>query len=219
MELSPPAARRLMHNRTVTCAGYRREDGLWDIEGRIVDTKPFAVVESYRGHRPALSDVHNIAIRLTIDEDFVVRDIEVHMEAVPYPICPGAIPNYRRLIGARIGAGWRKAVNAAVGSTAGCTHARELLFPMATVAFQTLLGWEDAFATTEEKAARARREAARRSAEHADPERPQFLDGCYSWSSEREVVARLYPRFAASDSTAARNASALRSPEQSSAKR
>jgi hypothetical protein len=217
-----------MHNRRVECEGYRRTDGLWEIEGRIVDTKPFAVDEPYRGHRPAGSDVHNIAIRLTIGEDFVVRDIEVLMPEVPYPTCSGAIPNYRKLIGARIGAGWRKAVNAVVGSTSGCTHARELLFPMATVAFQTLYGWEDATASPEEKARRAAREAADRKDQGADPDQPQFLNGCYSWSSEREVVARLYPRFARptvsppngeDDSTATRSRSALSSAEQSSAKR
>lgn len=217
-----------MHNRRVECEGYRRADGLWEIEGRIVDTKPFAVDEPYRGHRPAGSDVHNIAIRLTLGDDFVVRDIEVLMPEVPYPTCSGAIPNYRKLIGARIGAGWRKAVNAVVGSTSGCTHARELLFPMATVAFQTLYGWEDATASPEEKARSASRESAGMKGQGAHPEQPQFLDGCYSWSSEREVVARLYPRFSRppasppcgeGDSTATRSRSALSSAEQSSAKR
>jgi len=27
-------------------------------------------------------------------------------------------------------------------------------------------------------------------------ERPRFIDGCHSWRSDGEVVARLYPRFA-----------------------
>jgi len=221
MNFSAANPRRLMHERRIDCHGFRRNDGLWDIEGRIVDTKPFATEESYRGHRPAESEVHNIAIRLRIDDDFQVHDIEVLMPEVPYPTCSGAIPNYRKLIGARIGPGWRKAVNAVVGSTAGCTHARELLFPMATVAFQTLYGWEETLASPEEKERREARAEDRRRKEGADPDRPLFLDGCYSWSSEREVVARLYPRFARTpgDSTAARSASARSSAEQSSAKR
>ena len=180
-----------MHTRRIESQGFRREDGLWDIEARIVDSKPFAYDEPYRGHREAESDVHNIAIRLTLDDDFVVRDIEVLMPAVPYPSCSGAIPNFKQLIGAKIGAGWRKAVSAVVGSTQGCTHARELLFPMATVAFQTLFGWEDEADSPEEKQRRAQREG--KQGQQAG--RPHFLDGCYSWASNGEVVAKLYPQF------------------------
>jgi len=33
--------RRLMHTRTVECNGYIREDGLWEVEARLVDVKPF----------------------------------------------------------------------------------------------------------------------------------------------------------------------------------
>ena len=32
--------RRLMHTRTVECNGYIREDGLWEVEARLVDVKP-----------------------------------------------------------------------------------------------------------------------------------------------------------------------------------
>ncbi len=186
-----------MHTRRIESQGFRRDDGLWDIEARIVDSKPFAYHEPYRGHRVAESDVHNIAIRLTLDDDFVVRDIEVLMPAVPYPSCAGAIPNFKTLIGAKVGAGWRKAVQAVVGSTKGCTHARELLFPMATVAFQTLCGWEDEADSPQEQARRAQREAMR--GEQAG--RPHFLDGCHSWASDGEVVAKLYPQFSTREKT------------------
>jgi hypothetical protein len=188
---SEASPRRLMHTRRIESQGFRREDGLWDIEARIVDTKPFAYEEPYRGHREAESDVHNIAIRLTLDDDFVVHDIEVLMPAVPYPSCAGAIPNFKLLIGVKVGAGWRKAVQAVVGSTKGCTHARELLFPMATVAFQTLFGWEDEAESQQEKERRAQREAMRGQ----QAGRPHFMDGCHSWASDGEVVATLYPQF------------------------
>ncbi|NCV25388.1 MAG: DUF2889 domain-containing protein [Betaproteobacteria bacterium] len=190
-DFSKPAARKLMHRRFIESQGFRRDDGLWDIEARIVDSKPFAYQEPYRGHREAESDVHNIAIRLTLDDDFVVHDIEVLMPAVPYPSCACAIPNFKQLIGARVGVGWRKAVSAVVGSTKGCTHARELLFPMATVAFQTLFGWEDEAQTDEEKRRRSERDASRGD----QSGRPHFLDGCHSWASDGEVVATLYPQF------------------------
>ncbi len=49
MPLSKPKARQLAHTRVVTCHGYRREDDLWDIEGRIVDTKPYRFRNRDRG--------------------------------------------------------------------------------------------------------------------------------------------------------------------------
>ena len=41
MPLSTPAPRQLMHNRAIECRGYQREDGRWDIEGHLVDTKTY----------------------------------------------------------------------------------------------------------------------------------------------------------------------------------
>ena len=47
--LSQPVERELTHTRVVTCRGYRRADGLIDIEGRIVDTKPYRFRNRDRG--------------------------------------------------------------------------------------------------------------------------------------------------------------------------
>ena len=40
-----------MHTRTVECRGYLRDDGLWDIEGHMTDTKPFDIPNEDRGRR------------------------------------------------------------------------------------------------------------------------------------------------------------------------
>ncbi len=37
MPLSPPIGRQHLHTRRVVCQGFFRDDGLWDIEGRITD--------------------------------------------------------------------------------------------------------------------------------------------------------------------------------------
>jgi len=37
MPLSPPVGRQHLHTRRVVCQGFFRDDGLWDIEGRITD--------------------------------------------------------------------------------------------------------------------------------------------------------------------------------------
>jgi len=184
MALPAAAPRRHLHTRTIACEGFQRDDGLWDIEARIVDTKTYAYDEPIRGHRRPGDPVHQMAVRLTLDAEMVVRDIAVDMPDTPYDACQGAAPSFGSLIGRRVGPGWRSAVNECVGGTRGCTHVRELLFPMATVAFQTMVGWgEDA----DESAARQT---------GADGARPYFLDGCTAWAADGDIVVKLYPQFA-----------------------
>jgi len=48
-EAANRTGRRLMHTRSVECNGYFRDDGLWEVEARLVDTKPFAqAADRYR---------------------------------------------------------------------------------------------------------------------------------------------------------------------------
>jgi len=39
MALPPAHDRKPAHHRQIDCRGYRRSDGLWDIEGHLVDTR------------------------------------------------------------------------------------------------------------------------------------------------------------------------------------
>ncbi len=124
-----------------------------------------------------------MAPRLTIDNDMVVRDIEVAMLSVPYAPCTSVAPAFKGLIGRKIGAGWRRAVQDCVCGVKGCTHVRELLLPAATVAFQTLGGWPE------------EGESVRMPNPDDTTELPHFVDGCKAWASDGEVVATLYPHF------------------------
>jgi hypothetical protein len=181
MKLPAPAQRRHLHTRTIACEGYEREDGLFDIEARIIDTKTYAVDEPYRGHRAAGAHVHDMQLRLTVDRDMTVRAIAVSTNEAPYDPCFTVAPAYQKLVGARIGGGWRRAVKEAVGGTRGCTHLRELLMPAATVAFQTLASWpKDGKVATET------------SPDHAK-KKPYFIDGCKAWAADGPVVERLFP--------------------------
>jgi hypothetical protein len=185
MNLSPPAPRRPLHERTIVCQGFQRDDGLFDIEARIVDTKSYRYTEPYRGVREPGSHVHDMSVRLTVGDDLVVRDVEVAMPSTPYPTCRSARPNFSALIGVAIGGGWRRAVQERVGAVRGCTHVRELLFPMATVAFQTLGGW------------RSDGDDGPRTAPMQRAGKPYFIDGCIAWAADGEVVATLHPEHAA----------------------
>lgn len=180
MSLGNPAPRRHLHTRTIRCEGYERDDGLFDVEAQIVDQKSYETDEPFRGRRPAGMPVHDMQVRLTLDKSMTVRAIEAVTNHAPYDVCPSVSPGYQALVGARIGAGWRKAVAEAVGRTKGCTHITELLMPMATVAFQTMGSWKP-----EPKAESA-----------APPgKKPYFIDGCRAWASDGPVVQRLYPMY------------------------
>ncbi|WP_240787161.1 DUF2889 domain-containing protein [Ramlibacter rhizophilus] len=172
-----------MHTRTVAYHGFRREDGLWDIEAELTDTKPFELGLYRPKPLPAGAPVHHLAIRLTLDDEFVVRDIVSALDATPFGECAQAGPPLAGLVGARVASGWRKAIDEAIGGTRGCTHLRELLANMATVAFQTI------------PAGQAR---LRQLAGEPEPvsDRPPFhVGGCITWDANGPTVQRHYPQF------------------------
>src|SRR5688572_32625559 len=90
--LGTPAPRRHVHTRTVEYRGYRREDGLWDIEAELSDRKTYAHQTPGRGVLQAGEPVHGMAIRLTVDDHMKITDIAVGMRSAPFPECQQAKP-------------------------------------------------------------------------------------------------------------------------------
>lgn len=132
------AARKLVHTRVIECHGYEREDGLWDIEGHLVDTK--ATTWKNRGGRrdlPAGEPAHDMWMRLTIDDEMTVHDAVAVTDAGPYTPCGDITPKFAALRGQRIGRGWTKALRGAIGGRNGCTHHWELLGRVAVTAYQS----------------------------------------------------------------------------------
>ena len=176
MPLPSPAPRERLHTRRYEFNGFQRADGLWDIEGRMTDVKSYGFDNDYRGRIEAEEPLHDMLIRLTLDDDFVVRDIATATDASPFAICPEVTPNYKRMIGARIARGWRSTIRERVGGTAGCTHLVEMLDAMATVAYQTLY-------------------PARKKKEEQGPpgKRGALVDTCYAFRSDGPVVKKEWP--------------------------
>ncbi|PVZ52261.1 dihydroxy-acid dehydratase [Pseudomonas sp. B1(2018)] len=130
--------RRLIHRRKVECQGFLRADGLWDIEGRLNDSKTHPVPLAEGRTVAAGQTYHGMFMRLTLDDDFVVREVHVAMPDVPTSQCRGAMPGYEKLLGERIGPGFSRRIKALFGGIGGCVHLTELLLPIATTAFQTI---------------------------------------------------------------------------------
>jgi len=141
MPLPSPEPRMLAHTRKISCTGYQRDDGLWDIEGHLVDTKPFAIPNKDRGGTiPAGDALHDMWLRLTIDDQLTIRAAVASIDWSPFTRCSGATDSFPALVGLRISPGWNRRVRKLIGGTLGCTHINELLAQIATTAIQTIYG-------------------------------------------------------------------------------
>ena len=117
MPLSPPVNRALRHRRAITAEAYLRDDGLWDIEARLTDTKPRDIELAGNRIRPEGQPLHDLWLPVTIDLRLNIVDAEACSDWVPYPThCDTIGPAYRQLIGLNLTKGFRKAVRDRLGS-------------------------------------------------------------------------------------------------------
>ncbi len=178
MPLSEPQPRKHLHTRDIQCLGYQREDGLWDIEGKIVDTKTYAFDNVDRGGVAIGEPVHHMVVRLTVDDDLVVQKAEASTEAAPYNLCGDITHAIATLEGVAIVSGWRKEVIRRMGGIKGCTHITDLVTgPVAVTAHQTIFS------------ARQRRKTARPG------EKPPKINTCHAYAQGSEIVRRQWPDF------------------------
>lgn len=178
MPLPEAVERQPIHTREVTCRGWRRQDGLWDIEGRLRDTKAYPFANERRGRLEPGEAIHDMWLRLTVDDELVVRDALAVTDASPYALCPAITPAFAALAGLRIGAGWRRAVQQRLGGVHGCTHLVELLGPIATTAYQTIYPL-----------------LARERPSGESDRMPPHLDSCHALARDGEIVRRHHARW------------------------
>ncbi|MGH8732160.1 MAG: DUF2889 domain-containing protein [Burkholderiales bacterium] len=167
--------RELRHTRRVRFEGYRRADGLWDIEGHLSDVKSHDNPMK-AGVRRAGQPIHEMWIRITIDRHMNVLDASASSDAVPYPGgCENIAPSYKRLIGLNLARGFRKSVRDLFGTVRGCTHLTEMLGGFPTAAIQTFAG--------------------EMPEERDDGRRPFQLDQCHALDTTGETVKKWYPKW------------------------
>lgn len=180
----PPAspARTPVHTRAVRIEVFRRDDGLWDLEAQLHDSKPHPL-PLRGGVRPAGEPVHWMHLRVTIDARFSIVAVAAASDAVPYPgHCESAADGYGRLVGLNLLKNFRAGVRERLGGVAGCTHMSELAQVLPTAAVQAFAG--DPMAV----------EAARGTFGGGDS--PPFqLDRCHAMRTDGEAVRLYYPRW------------------------
>ena len=178
MPLPNSPNRTELHLRRIEMKGYRRDDGLYEIDGRVTDTKAQSLVLDERGPVPPGQPIHDMWVRLVVDESLVVRDIVAVTDYSPYAVCKEATAAMRVIVGEQIRAGWTMRVKSLLGGAKGCTHLMELLIPLATAAYQTLAP------------ARMQRPDTLDSRG-----RPLKIDSCYAYAATGAVVRRRWPAF------------------------
>lgn len=174
MSLSEPTAKREpLHRRTIEIVGYKREDGLFDIEGRLLDRKDVEFPVGGRRLAPG-EPVHEMWLRITVDRELRIVDAAAATDAMPYTgECDRIAPDYAKLVGLSIGPGYLRKVKELLGGVRGCTHITELAGSLATAAIQTFAG---------------------QGLRPGDGKPPQ-LDRCHALESHAPAVARFYPAW------------------------
>jgi hypothetical protein len=187
MPLQHIVNRKKLHHRNISCEGFIREDGLWDIEAHLLDRRTYDC--SYdQSHRDGLikagESVHDMWVRITIDIDFVIHDAEAASDLTPFGICGRAADEMKSLIGIKIGSGWMKLVRERISLNASCTHLIDLLAPISATAYQTL-----------------HTELEKRAAKLPARQKPVILDTCLALASDGDVVKKRWPEFYRGSST------------------
>ena len=178
---TPKSPRVPRHTRSIVAQAYAREDGLWDIDARITDTKtrpaPLA-----SGTRAPGEPIHDLWLRITIDTTLQIVDAVSVSDAVPYPgYCNTISPAYQQLIGLNLLKGFRLAVKERLSGIAGCTHLTELASVLPTAAIQAFAG--DVLPT--------------RDGQNEDDQAhaPFQLGRCHALRHDGPAVAQYYPRW------------------------
>lgn len=174
MPLPPPERpREPLQKRQIRIEGFRRDDGLWDVEGHLLDTLPEDVQVAGQWRR-AGEAMHAMSLRLTVDRQAQILAASAVSDAHPFGgVCGTIAPAYERLVGLKVGPGYRRRVQELFPASGGCTHLSELAIAMGTGVLQTLA-----------------RTLMR------DPDvRPFSLDGCHALMTDGPVVREFHPRW------------------------
>ncbi len=172
--------REELHLRQIQFRGWRRGDGLFEIEASLTDRKPHDFRPPSDVHVVAAGDaIHDLGRPLVIGADMVVREVRTTFDAYPYRQCNGGGESLQALIGLKIGAGWSGEVRKRLPTGDTCAHLRELLIPLASAATIALTS--------------ARNPA---DLDALGPDgTPRKIDTCYAYGASRELVLQRWPSF------------------------
>lgn len=191
--------RRLLHRRAIDVQVFAREDGLYEVEARLSDSKTRDLALA-SGVRPAGVPVHDMGLSLTVDAALHIHAAASETRWSPYPEhCPGHDQAYGRLVGLNLMQGFRLGVKERLAGIKGCTHLTELCQVLPTAVIQAFAGL---VLDTREGS--------------SDGQPPFQLDRCHALRRDGDVVRNHYPRWYRSADTVPAHAVAAAMPASSS---
>jgi hypothetical protein len=172
------ATRQLKHRRQIDVQVYARGNGLWEVDAVLVDTKT-RVAHLAGGERPAGTPIHEMLLRLVVNEKLDIVQAGSETRWMPYTgQCDEHENVYTRLVGLNLLQDFRKNLRDRVGGVLGCTHITELAQMLPTAVVQAFAG--EVIDT-------------RGSAEGAS--QPFQIDRCHALRSAGPAVQEHYPRW------------------------
>lgn len=176
----PTAAseRQLKHRRSIDVLIYARGDGLWDVDAHINDVRTHAT-HMATGLLPAGAPIHDMLLRLVVDERFNIVEAGAQTLAMPYPgECDNHGDVYARLVGLNLMRGFRQAVKERLGGVQGCTHLTELTQVLPTAVVQAFAG-----------------EVIDTRGDNEASVQPFQIDRCHALRADGQAVKTYYPRW------------------------
>ena len=170
--------RTLVHRRSIDVRIYARGNALWEVDAHIRDVRP-KPVQLATGPRVAGQPIHDMLLRLVVNERFDILEAGARSDAVPFPgACDAHGDAYARLVGLNLMRGFRKAVRERLGGVAGCTHLTELAQILPSAVMQGFAG-----------------EVIDTIGDGPDSTQPFQIDRCQALRSDGEAVRTYYPRW------------------------
>lgn len=138
MSDTPSASLRLIHTRKILCQGFLRDDGRWQIEVGLEDTKTYpAPLHNARIASPG-EPIHGIKLVVVVDDEMLIHEVNAKFLHAPDQDCHAATLAYQKLVGMTIGKGFYSQARSRIQNAEGCAHISELLPTLATAAIQTV---------------------------------------------------------------------------------
>ncbi len=170
--------RQLSHQRSIDVRVYSRGTGLWEVDATVRDVRAKDTT-TVTGVLPAGQPIHDMLLRLVVDEQFNVIEAGARTDAQPYPgACENHGDTYGQLVGLNLMRGFRRAVRERVGGIKGCTHITELSQVLPTAVMQAFAG-----------------QVVDLRGSDAGSAQPMQIDGCHALRADGAVVATYYPRW------------------------
>ena len=176
----PPAAltRQLKHRRQIDVQVFARGNGLWEVDATLSDVKT-RVAHLSEGPRPAGTPIHDMLLRLVVNERLDIVEAGSETRWMPYSsVCDAHGDAYARLVGLNLLNDFRKQLQRRVGGVLGCTHITELSLVLPTAVVQAFAG-----------------EVIDTRGDTAGASQPFQIDRCHALAGSGEVVRLHYPRW------------------------